>query len=331
MAVPIVIGVIAAGSAIYGAVKGTSGAIDQSKARGMSNDAKSIVNKSSNKIELQREKTTKVIEGYGERKLRAFNGVISNFILSFEKLKNVEVVQTPELDKLSIGDFSAGSLISLRQDYQVLKDAGLGVGAGLGAGAALAFGAYNGTMMLATASTGAAITTLKGVAATNATLAWLGGGALTAGGGGVALGTMVIGGIVAGPAIAIFGHILGSKGEEALNNAYSNMEEARTIQAEAELMIDKLSAIEQVAVIANDSFSEVSKRLRRAVSELKNVINTQGGDYNNFSEQGRDVVVKSVKYAQLLKAMIDTPILDDDGNLVLSTEKKLHEIQALLN
>ena len=45
------------------------------------------------------------------------------------------------------------------------------------------------------ASTGAAISGLTGVAATNATLAWLGGGALSAGGFGVAGGMAVLGGL----------------------------------------------------------------------------------------------------------------------------------------
>jgi hypothetical protein len=48
-----------------------------------------------------------------------------------------------------------------------------------------------------TASTGTAISTLSGAAATNASLAWLGGGAVSVGGGGVAVGSVVLtGGVV---------------------------------------------------------------------------------------------------------------------------------------
>ena len=61
---------------------------------------------------------------------------------------------------------------------------------------------------LATASTGAAISGLSGAAATNATLAWLGGGALSAGGFGIAGGTLALGGIVLGPALAIGGFMM---------------------------------------------------------------------------------------------------------------------------
>lgn len=330
MPIPIILGAVAAGTALYGAYKGISGAIDHSNASDINNDARSMVDTANQKVEEQREATNTVLEDYGSRKLRAFNGVIAEFLETFNRLKNVEAIRTPELEKLNMGDFSTVSLEGLRSDYQLLKASGLGLGSGLGGGAALAFGAYNGTMLLATASTGTAISSLSGVAATNATLAWLGGGSLAAGGGGMALGTMVLGGIVAGPALAIFGHIIGNKGEEALNKARSNLEQARTIRDEAALMNGKLQAIQSVTSLANSTFSKISSQLRHAVRDLKGVIDTYGENYQMFSTESRETVFRSVKFAQLLKAMIDTPILDTDGNLVLATEKKVREIESTL-
>lgn len=329
MAVPIILGAIAAGSALYGTYKGVSGAIDHSNANEMNDDAKSMVDAANRRVEAQREATNAVLEDYGTRKLRAFNGTLADFIETFVKLKNVESIHTPELDKLNLSDFSTVTLQALRDDYALLKSSGLGLGSGLGGGAALAFGAYNGTMLLATASTGTAISTLSGVAATNATLAWLGGGSLAAGGGGMALGAMVLGGVVAGPALAIFGHIVGNKGEEALNNARSNMEQARTIQKEAGVMCTKLDAIQGVSALANTTFSKISSKLRHAVGDLKSTIANNGDNYAAYPAEAREVVLRSVKFAQLLKAMIDTPILDEDGNLVLATEKRTQEVAAL--
>ena len=60
---------------------------------------------------------------------------------------------------------------------------------------------------------------LSGAAATNATLAWLGGGSLAAGGFGMAGGMAVLGGIVAGPALALGGVFLDSKAEDKLYEA----------------------------------------------------------------------------------------------------------------
>lgn len=330
MPIPIILGVVAAGTALYGAYKGVSGAVDHSNASGINGDAQSIVDTANQKVEKQRTTTNEILEDYGSRKLRAFNSVIADFIENFGRLKNVDAIKTPELEKLNLGDFSTISLNSLRNDYELLKNSGLGLGAGMGGGAALAFGAYNGTMLLATASTGTAISSLGGVAATNATLAWLGGGSLAAGGGGMALGTMVLGGIVAGPALAIFGHIVGNKGEEALNKARSNLEQARTIRDAAKLMADKLEAVQKVTILANATLSKVSSLLRKAVHDLKVVIETQGEDYRAFSPENRETVFRSVKLAQLIKAMIDTPILDKNGNLVLATEKRLQEFEGVL-
>ena len=330
MAVPIILGAVAAGTALYGAYKGVSGAIDQSNASDINKEARTTVDKANRAVEVQRQSTSDSLEEYGKRKLRAFESVIEDFLVSFGRLKNVELVDSPELEKLKMDDFSNKTLAGLRGDYQALKDAGLGLGAGVSGGAALAFGAYNGTMMLATASTGTAISTLGGAAATNATLAWLGGGAISAGGGGMALGTMVLGGIVAGPALAIFGHIMGNKGEEALNTARSNMEQAKTIQKEAKLVVTSLEAIEQVTILADSTFTKVNRELRRSVQSLDDVIETYGEDFKTFSQDSREVVFKTVKYAQLIKAMIDTPILDTDGKLVLSTQKRVEEISEAI-
>ncbi|CAB3812698.1 hypothetical protein EUC41_12855 [Achromobacter denitrificans] len=326
MAVPIILGVVAAGSALYGVYKGVNGAIDQNDASGINNDAKTMVDQARSLVATQREATNGVLEDYGSRKLRAFNGVIADFIDTFGRLKNVDIIETAELDKLQQGDFSTLSLEDLQKDYQLLKDAGLGVGAGLGGGAAVAFGAYNGTMLLGTASTGTAISTLSGAAATNATLAWLGGGAISAGGGGVALGTAVLGGLVAGPALAIFGHIVGNKAEAALNDARSNLEKAKTIRDDAALTTKKLKAIQEVTTLANGTFSKVSSQLRRSVSDLRSTIDTHGEDYQAYSSDARETVFRSVKFAQLIKAMIDTPILQQDGQLVETTKARVQDI-----
>jgi hypothetical protein len=85
-----------------------------------------------------------------------------------------------------------------------LLAAGIGGGAaGAAVGGAAAYGTFLAVASLGTASTGAAIAGLSGVAASNAALALLGGGTLAAGGAGVAGGTMLLVGIVAAPALVL--------------------------------------------------------------------------------------------------------------------------------
>ncbi len=82
--------------------------------------------------------------------------------------------------------------------------------------AAASRGAFVLAALVGTASTGTAIGTLSGAAATNATLAWFGGGALAAGGGGMVLGSLVVGGVSLGLALMVGGFMVSGEGEKAL-------------------------------------------------------------------------------------------------------------------
>ncbi len=315
-------------TAAYGLYKSGKATKDKIEANKINENAHNLIELATEIIEDQKKRTSYALESYGSKKLRAFNSVIEDFIQLFGQLKNIELVSSPELDKLQLGNDSNKVLDNLQNDYNMLMSSGLGVGAGLGGGAAIAFGAYNGTMLLASAGTGTAISTLSGAAATNATLAWLGGGTLAAGGAGVAGGLMVLGGLVAGPALAVFGLVVGNKAEQALSDAKSNRQMAQTNYDEAILACEKLKAVEEIVNMANRVFSNVTKNLRRSNKELKNIIDVSGTNFENFKDDEKKIVFKSVKYAQLLKAMIDTPILDENGNLVLSTEKKIQELES---
>jgi hypothetical protein len=87
------------------------------------------------------------------------------------------------------------------------------------AGAAVGGGAIGLAVATAAASTGTAIGSLSGAAATNALLAWFGGGSIATGGMGMAGGAMVIGGIFVAPALGVATLIAANKGHEALTKA----------------------------------------------------------------------------------------------------------------
>jgi len=97
--------------------------------------------------------------------------------------------------------FSPPDICSVRETIANF-DAAIVAGKGAGLGVAASTGAWILVAHLGTASTGAAIAGLSGAAAHSAILAWFGGGALAAGGGGMALGAFTIGGLVALPLIA---------------------------------------------------------------------------------------------------------------------------------
>lgn len=86
----------------------------------------------------------------------------------------------------------------------------------------------------AAASTGTAISTLSGAAATNATYAFLGGGSLAAGGGGMAVGAAALNFVMIGPAILVSGYVVAGQGEKAKTKARENEAAVNVAIAEAQ-------------------------------------------------------------------------------------------------
>lgn len=131
----------------------------------------------------------------------------------------------------------------------------VGFGGVVGGGAAV--GAWAVVSLVGSASTGAAISGLSGVAAYNATLAWFGGGALAAGGAGMSGGMMVLGGIVAAPIIFF-----------ATKGAYAKAEKTR---AESEKLKAEILKLSEVKAQTQDQLD--------AVSRYHSIIKTLSSDY----------------------------------------------------
>lgn len=109
--------------------------------------------------------------------------------ISYERLKKIRLNWKQQAEKIE-ADFKRATV----------KNTGGGI-IGVSAGVAVAALGPTAAMGVATtfgvASTGTAISALSGAAATNAALAWLGGGALAVGGGGIAAGKVLL--VLAGP------------------------------------------------------------------------------------------------------------------------------------
>ena len=126
----------------------------------------------------------------------------------------------------------------------------MNTGKGVSAGIGTAVGTWALISTYGAASTGTAIASLSGVAATNATLAWLGGGSLAAG-------SAVLGGIVAIPALAITGIFSHLKANKKIKEIEEKIYEVR----EASYKIkDNISGME----FANKRALEIMDSLEKA-------------------------------------------------------------------
>lgn len=320
--IPAVLGIVG----LVGAGKTVKAVCDTSKANDIAASAQNRVDKANAQLQQGKDATNEILANYGKKKLETLDNQLQTFVDLFKCIKKVEIADSAKLDNLKIGKFSEVAIAELQHSCTVAHGALQGVGAGVVGGALTAFGAYSGTMMLASAGTGTAISALSGAAATNATLAWLGGGTLATGGMGIAGGTMVLGAMVAGPALLIFGSVLGASASRKLSEAQANMEQAETFALEIDGVCQKMAMIQDVAHMASDVLSSASRKLRRANSALEIVIADQGIDFSQYDASAKAVVFRGVKCAQLVKAIIDTPLLNESGELLGDVQSRLGEI-----
>lgn len=321
MPIPILLIGLGAGAAALGIGKSVKAGVDQKEANKTNETANSIIKSASTKIEKYRKKCGNAIDDLGKCKIQILDESIKPFIEEFEKLNHIEFMESSGLNELQKMVLDKKKFVELK-DLQNMASSMLGgLASGTLAGAVTAFGAYGAASVLATASTGTAIASLSGAAATNATLAFFGGGALAAGGLGMAGGAAVLGGLVAGPALAILGVVMGAKASKNLDNAYSNLAEAKKYEAEMDAASTLCIGIRRRSAMFSRFLLSLNSIFEPLVFDMSKIIKEKGSDYRNFSEDEKKVVAEAMSLAGAIKAILDTPILDEQGNLTKGSGK----------
>ena len=219
--------------------------------------------------------------------------------IRYEELKQIRLNWKKQVDEIT-------------KKYEEIKKEGSNVaggvaGVGVGAGVAVATLGPGVAMGIATAfgvaSTGTAVSALSGAAAANAALAWLGGGALAAGGGGMAAGEAFL--ALMGPiglAIAGFGIIAGGFLFWKNKNDKKCLEDLLTRISNRDLKSFEL---------AIDDLNHRIKQIDNGNVELKvaiRVIPNLGLDYNKMTEQQQQELKKYIHLIALCTQLLVDPI-----------------------
>lgn len=195
-----------------------------------------------------------------------------------------------------------------KESLKTAQKAGVNVAAGVATGTAIASLAPTAMMWVATtfgtASTGTAISSLSGAVATKAALAWLGGGALSAGGAGVAGGEALlalagpIGWGIAGASAAISASAVSIKNKKLADQV---IEEAKTItMAGAEL--------NEIYAIIGNLRKETELLLDKLLSQYEKFVGIEETDYYSLSEDVQiglgSMVNNTLSLAELLNKTV---------------------------
>lgn len=330
MPIPFVLIGLGAGAAALGVGKTIKAGFDQKEANDTNLEAQAIVNAATKAANYSRSRSGKAVTELGQQKVFMLDTSMRRFIASFEKIHNIEFNRSIGIDELNGLHLDRQSMDELKEMSSVAASLLGGAASGAALGAVTAFGAYGGAMAFGAASTGTAIATLSGAAATNATLAFLGGGSLAVGGLGIAGGTAVLGGLVAGPALAVLGFVMGAKASANRDNAYSNLAKAKEFQEEMETTCKLCNSIRMRATMFERLLLKLNVIFEPTVYGLQQIIEISGTDYQQYSPTQKATVAMGLSLASAIKAILDTPILTEDGTLTKESEKIVYTTQKVI-
>ncbi len=249
--------------------------------------------------------TNAALEDLGSRQHDALRAVVvpmAEFLRRHQK-------QVSESEKLLVDglETTAGS-VELRTGLAQDASAWIrGVAGSAITGLGINVGITSTVTTFAAASTGTAISSLSGAAATNATLAFLGGGSLAAGGGGMAVGAAALNFVTIGPALLVSGLLVAGQGEKAKTKASEN--EAKVNVAIAEMQETK-SKFDAIVARVGELTGLLEQLVVRASNALA-LLDSEPFDPDRHAARFGQALALAVA----VRDVASTPIVDEAGEL----------------
>ena len=331
MPLPLLFIGVAAATGTFGVGNTIKAGIDANKAKLINKNANEIVQDSTDWLNAQRLACGRSLSQLGEEKMFVLSSPVTDFLDTFQKIKNVDFNDTEGLEELHKLHVDENTFTEMRSLVNFAGSLAGGTVAGIAGGALVAFGAYGAAQALAVASTGTAIASLSGAAATNATLAFFGGGSLATGGLGMAGGAAVLGGLVAGPALAVMGLVAGNAAKKNLEKAYTNRAEAIQIASQLNTAGLQCETIRRRTFMFYNLLARLDTYFLPLIYKMEEIFEKEGDDYSKYSQESKETIASCVSVAVTVKSVLDTPLLTDDGLLTDESEGKATSIEGFLN
>ncbi|MDD5401608.1 MAG: hypothetical protein PHQ93_10505 [Sulfurimonas sp.] len=286
-------------------------------------EIKTLVETTNARINPMREVTNKKLEELGKIKVGIISTTIDEFTFHMKKINNLPFHNTTDPFSKNTFNFSQQKLdevyTSVLSTKKLLKkELEVTVAGTLSTGAI-----YTAVGALGTASTGAGIAGLIGSAMNNATLAWLGGGALAAGGG-ITIGTIVLGGLGIIPAVSYMawkGKFNYQDKVEDVNKVY---QEANKYANNTDQVIKKF---EELSKFIDNSIAIIQRYNIECIKlnkQTDHIRHQAGNDYNRYTNNQQLLIQKHMHYFDGLLRILNTPIINEDGSInndIVSTIK----------
>ena len=282
-------------------------------------------------FEKQKEKTSKELELLGQVKLDSWAKEMDKFSQNFKCFNNLEIIRKEEKNIVFVGanEKPEQMLINIEQASMNAEDMLKVGGLALGAGALVGIATYGGAAMFAKASTGTAISALKGAAKSNAILSFFGGGSKAVGGLGKLGGKLVLGGIAIAPILIVGGIIANANGKAKLAEAKKVHAEAMEKSEKIETVTTGMLGIEKMSKNYRDFIKKFNKKFNSFLKELERIKEKYNGsqectiDFNIMTKNEQKTLHLTWLMAQIQYHILSANILTDDGKVSKEAEETL--------
>ena len=283
--------------------------------------------------EALRDDLNDILETFGKYRLEALSATVGKFLHCLELMN--QRAKGKEYEFLSEIDIMTEEIKEMESVDMKASDAlrTLAVGGGFAAVGIIGTPAIvtGAVTAFCAASTGTAISTLSGAAASNAVLAWLGGGTLAAGGGGVAAGTAVLGVMTAG---ATIGLAVVAVGTLASRFYAKKNTEAEAYLADVKVWAEQMQASWTVLAGVKSRIIELHNLTCRLCEKAEVHMKELEALAPNFDTNNEDHIKLFQQCAIMAKSMSElaqTPILDADGNISEQSGIIASKTETILN
>lgn len=259
--------------------------------------------------ERRRQESNKILDAFGRVRLEALQETVGKFIIYLNLIKKKAKVKEYEL--LTSIDVTPEQVKELETVNMNASTALKTLTVSGGSAIAVVMGVPALVTQFAAASTGTAIASLHGAAATNAVFACLGGGSIASGGMGVAGGMAVLGTLTGVVALASASVVATAYFAKKHTEATQYLADMKEMKAKMELGWTILDNVNKRALELQDITLQLKEHCIQSLDQLTDIM--IGFDVQNTEHlkifQQTAILIKS------MSELAQVPVMDEEGNV----------------
>ncbi len=300
MPLPFILAGVALAAAGYGVKKGIDALDADCEADEFIKKAENLKEEAAKRLESAQSGCKLAFARFGEKKLHVLSHSVSNFLDHFHRLKRSRIT----IEGINMQDIQR-QVSDMRKITNQLDANGIDGNSVLGVFAGF------GSLGISSFTTGAIL-----------------GGGLTMGG---LAGMAVLGGIVAGPALAILGAISADEMEKKRDDAKAYLSQVEAAAKKADVIIDQFQAIEKMAKLFTRQITKCDALFFSLSQDAIATMKKHNYDTSRYNQKEKDQLCVTVSTLSSLSAFLKVPIMDEHQKLNKKAKDALNLMRKQIN